>query len=357
MRLLVNFVYCHPLGHAIEALHYAHGYHVANPDARISVALNAATPVELASLCPFVEEVYPVPVDVFDGDATFDLSGLPRDFDHYVNDVRGFLPDQRAIFPGLGAYYDAAKAHFTGEFGIAGHNGPAYAAAQHLRLAVTPIPRAGHPRVALLPGGSADRSLYPSVRSWELIIAALTGRFPDAEFVLVGKLAADGRTATTYTAAELAAIRAAMPRSRSVVDAPLVEQLATVAACDVLVSPHSGFGMAALAVGTPWLTIAGNRWPEYYFTGVPFYSVLPDITRFPCYTTMGPDPDPVDDDGPRSPSMSYERVTGDLPEIVDGAAKLIERRWPYRDALVDHVSRMSIVGGVRWSIDDAHVLP
>ena len=44
---------------------------------------------------------------------------------------------------------------------------------------------------------------------------------------------------------------------------PVIDQLATVAACDVLVSPHSGFGMAARAVGTPWLSIAGNRWPEH----------------------------------------------------------------------------------------------
>jgi hypothetical protein len=30
--LLVNFVHFHPVGHAIEGLHYAHGYHRANPD-------------------------------------------------------------------------------------------------------------------------------------------------------------------------------------------------------------------------------------------------------------------------------------------------------------------------------------
>ncbi|GLW90229.1 glycosyltransferase family 9 protein [Actinokineospora globicatena] len=356
MRILVNFVYCHPLGHAIEALHYAHGYHVANPGARISVALNAATPVELAGLCPFVDEVYPVSVDVFDGDATVDLSHIPGDFDHYVNDVRGFLPDQRAMFPGLAAYYDAARSHFTGEFGIAGRKGPSYAPGQQLRLAVTPAARGDSPRIALLPGGSADRSLYPSVRSWTTIVGALVDRFPDAEFVLVGKLAADGRTATTYTADELRLIEASMPHVTRAVDVPIVEQLAAVAACDVLVSPHSGFGMAALAVGTPWLTIAGNKWPEYYFTGVPFYSVLPDVTRYPCYTMMGPDPEPVDDDGPRAPSMSYQRIADDLPEIVEGVARLIERRWPYREALADHVRRMSTVGGVRWSIDDAHLL-
>ena len=32
----------------------------------------------------------------------------------------------------------------------------------------------------------------------------------------------------------------------------------------------AGAAMAGLAVGTPWLCISGNRWPEYYFNGVPF---------------------------------------------------------------------------------------
>ncbi|GAA2999954.1 hypothetical protein [Actinokineospora diospyrosa] len=355
MRLLVNFVYCYPVGHAVEALHYAHGYHVANPDARISVALNAATPVELASLCPFIDEVYPVPVDVFDGDATFDLSALPADFDHYLNDVRGFLPDQRAIFPGLAAYYDASKRHFTGEFGIAGHKGPAYAPGEHLRFTLTPEPRGNAPRIAILPGGSADRSLYPSVRSWEAIASALVDRFPDADFLMVGKLAADGRTATTYSAVELQRIQDALPRVSSVLDAPIVDQLRAVAACDVLVSPHSGFGMAALAAGTPWLTIAGNKWPEYFFNGVPFYSVLPDVTRYPCYTMLGPDPEPIDDDGPRSPSMCHQRITEDLPEIVEAAGLLVEKRVPYRQAFADHLARMSAVGGVPWSIDSVHL--
>jgi hypothetical protein len=123
--LLVNFVYCHPVGHAIEALHAAHGYHRADPELRISVALLA--------------------------------------------------------------------------------------------------------------------------------------RWPDARFCFVGKLARDGRTTTGFTAGDFAQLRAAVPVAVDAVDVPLVEQLAEVAACDMLISPHSGFGMAALAAGTPWLSIKETR--------------------------------------------------------------------------------------------------
>jgi hypothetical protein len=41
-RLLLNFSYAQPVGHAVEALHYANGYHLGG--AEVSVALNAATP-------------------------------------------------------------------------------------------------------------------------------------------------------------------------------------------------------------------------------------------------------------------------------------------------------------------------
>jgi hypothetical protein len=121
----------------------------------------------------------------------------------------------------------------------------------------------------------------------------------------------------------------------------LSSQLASVAGSDVLVSPHSGFGMAALAVGTPWLSIAGNRWPEYYFNGVPFYSVLPDVRRFPCYTQLGAAPALVaDPDGLRSPSMCVERIEADLPEITAGVARLVGGDWDYPTALADHFTRM-----------------
>lgn len=133
---------------------------------------------------------------------------------------------------------------------------------------------------------------------------------------------ADERTSTTFSRAELDQLLAAMPRSVDVVDAPLLDQVGAVNACDVLVSPHSGFSMIALVFGTPWLTIGGNRWPEYFFNGVPFYTVIPDLDRFPSYTLMSADPSNVEDDGERVPSMSRARIEADLDEIVSGASRL-----------------------------------
>ena len=377
--LLVNFVYCHPVGHVIEALHYCHGYHRADPGLRIGLALNADTPTELAALCPYVDDVYPISIDVFDRayDPASALDAIPPGWDWVAGDARGQQPHQRVAFPGLARYYDQARARFAADgsiLGTAGAAPPSYSPGCQFRLVLssTACSRAERllrdarpgvrgdpgPRIAVLPAGNGPRSSYPSVRSWRLLIAALAGRWPGALFCLVGKQRRDGRTTTSLAAAELGELRGMLPSACDAVDLPLTDQLAIVAGCDVLISPHSGFGMAALAVGTPWLSIAGNRWPEYYFNGVPFYSVLPDLKRFPAYNAFDPDPSPVDDDGPRAPSMCYERVREDLAEIVDGAARLIERRWQFETAMSGHFARIWALREGRpdliWSIDSAH---
>jgi hypothetical protein len=377
--LLVNFVYCHPVGHAIEALHYCHGYHRADPGMRIGLALNADTPTELAALCPYVDDVYPVSIGVFDRayEAARALAAVPADWDWVAGDARGQQAHQRAVFPGLARYYDQAADRFAASgavIGTAGVAPPRYSPGCQFRLSLAGSARSraerlmqhgrcgaggnAGPRIAVLPAGSGPRSSYPSVRSWRLMLAALADRWPDALFCLVGKYRADGRTTTSFGAAELDELRGILLSACDAVDLSLTDQLAIVAGCDVFISPHTGFGMAALAVGTPWLSIAGNRWPEYYFNSVPFYSVLPDLKRFPAYHAHGPDPAPVDDDGARAPSMCYERIRDDLAEIVEGAARLIERRWPFETAMSDHFARIwTLRKGRRdliWSIDSAH---
>jgi len=360
--LLVNFVYCPQIGHVIEALHYANGYRAADPSRRISVTLNENTATELADHASFVERAYAVPMDVFDAaaDHSRTLAALPSAWDVVVSDFRGYDPAQRNLFPGIASWFDASSAHFAGQKGFAGFPKPVpYSPGEHWRLSIPPadhrFPGAG-PRIAVLPGGSAPRALYPSTRSWELIVEALAKQFPTATFCLVGKLRADTRTSTTFTAEELDRIRAAMPRNVDVVDEPLLDQLAAVAACDVLVSPHSGFSMVALAAGTPWLTIGGNRWPEYFFNGVPFHTVVPDVSRFPAYTMMSADPPMIDDDGERSPSMSRTRIEADLDELVAAAVTLVSGDLDYDTALLAHAKRMLPVVGDDptrlWSIDN-----
>ena len=56
----------------------------------------------------------------------------------------------------------------------------------------------------------------------------------------------------------------------------------------MFLAPHTGFGMAALAVGTPWLALSGGRWFEFFFNRVPFRSVIPDPARYASFTQFAP---------------------------------------------------------------------
>lgn len=174
------------------------------------------------------------------------------------------------------------------------------------------------------------------------------------------KLASDERTSTGFTGAEFDALAAAAPEVAWAVDIPLAHQLAALQRCDLLISPHSGFAFAGMAVGTPWLALAGNDWAEYYFNpGVSFYSVLPDIDRYPCYVMLGNTPEPIADDGPRSPSMSAPRIEADLSELLDGAAWLLEGNADFDTAMCSHMSRLYALFHGRtdlmFSVDDLHL--
>ena len=365
-RLLVNFFYAHPVGHAIEALHYANGHHAADPELEVAAALNAATPVELAGYVPSVGAAYAIRHPFLEPcpDSAPALAAVPRDWTYVADDARRHQPDQLELFPGMRDYYAASDAHLRAarRRGVAGFPPLPYAPHTPLRLELPSAARAAarerlgqdRPALALMPaGGSADRALYPSLRSWELILDAL----PGFQIVLVGKLRADERSATAFGRDELTALLAHPSRPVDRFDRPLAEQLAAVEVGDLLVAPHSGFGMAALAVGTPWLALSGGRWFEYFFNHVPFRSVIPDPERYGGFTQFS-EPPRVDDDGPRIPAMTEARMREDRDRIAAAAHELAGGRVSYEDCLRDHFAALLAAHGgdaaAIWSIDGVH---
>ena len=190
-----------------------------------------------------------------------------------------------------------------------------------------------------MPAGSSEPARYPSIASWELIVRSLADRFPEAVFCLVGKLERDGRTATAATRAGFERIAAAAPRAVFALDVPLVEQLAYVE------------NLRSSSRRT-----RASRWPRFrsgrrgwrspvgrgtmFSNAVPFYSVVPDTRRYPAFTQFAPQPDPVEDDGQRTPSMSRARIEEDLPELLEGARLLVEGGLGYEDALRRYFARL-----------------
>lgn len=376
-RVLVNFFYAHPVGHAVEALHYCLGHHVADPTREIAVALNVATAVELARYCPFVSETYAIDHPLLQScvDSGRRLADVPRRWDWVLDDSRRWQDFQLAAFPGLLDYYSASDRHLAATHGrtFVGADAPGYVPHQQLRFVLPERARVsaarrlsqhdgGDPgvgRIALMPAGSGERALYPSLGSWLAILEELAVAFPGVQIALVGKRTRDARTATSLTADELAGLLAHRSAPLDCFDVALCEQLAVVEACELFLAPHTGFGLAALAVGTPWLALSGGRWFEYFFNRVPFRSILPDTKRYPSFTQFAPAETIDDEDGPRTPSMTRARIHDDLDRIVTAAGELLCGSLTYEQSLRDYVpALLTALGGdpaAIWSIDDVHL--
>ena len=269
--LLVDHWYSHAVGHVIEALRRCQGYHVQDPELRIALVLNRASPTELATCAPFVSEIFGVPYTSFGapvGSPRRALRRVPRDWDHVVHHPAATDPAEQR-FEGLQRYYEASRRHFRGRLsvGVAGEPPPAYAPHQQLRLVLPERERAAARQefaarrsIAVMPAGSGARYLYPSTASWLVILAELERRFPDAVFTFVGRLgAAGGRTTSGISRGEVDLLVGSRRRSIDSFDRPILEQLALVEGSSVFVSPHTGFGFAAVAVGTPLAHSFGRR--------------------------------------------------------------------------------------------------
>jgi hypothetical protein len=373
-RLLINFFYAPPVGHAVEALHYCHGHHAADPEREIALALNADSAVRLAGYCPFVSACYAIDHPFLEAatDSATRLASVPRRWDWVLDDFRRRQAFQLALFPGMRDYYLASDEHLIATRGrsIVGAAPPGYIPHQQLRLQLPDAARAAAARrmaandgapawIAVMPAGSGERALYPSVASWRSILDTLQDALPGARFALVGKLAHDRRTSTSLGRHELTQLLAHDTRPLDCFDIDLAEQLAIIEACRVFVAPHTGFGLAALAVGTPWLSISGGRWFEYYFNHVPFRSIIPDTERYPCFSQFDALAMVEDgSDGPRTPSMSRSRIREDLDAIAGAAVELVHGTLSYEQALSDYFTALVRAhhgdASTIWSIDNIH---
>ena len=376
-RVLVNFFYAHSVGHAVEALHYCLGHYLADPSREVCVALNAATPVEIAGFCPFVSQTFAVDHPLLDScrDSATRQSEIPRRWDWVLDDFRRRQALQLGMFPGLRDYYSTSDRLLTASRGrtVVTSNPPGYVPHQQLRLELPATARASArkrlsaysngteaSRVALMPAGSADRALYPSTSSWLLVLDALAEAFPGVGIALIGKHDRDARTTTSLDEAELAELLKHRCRPIDCFGCEFAEQLAVIEASDLFLAPHTGFGLAALAVGTPWLALSGGRWFEYFFNRVPFRSIIPDTERYPCFTQFDPAAMLEDgDEGARTPSMSRARVSEDLGRIVAAADELLCGSVTYERALKDYFTALVAAHAGEhsaiWSIDNVHL--
>src|SRR5512144_2916891 len=93
-RLLINWVYYQPIGHAIEAYRHGQAFRNSNPDLEIAIALNARSAVELGQCLPAIDTVYPVHLEELEqpSGGSRSLNVIPKHWDFLVTDPRHDYP-------------------------------------------------------------------------------------------------------------------------------------------------------------------------------------------------------------------------------------------------------------------------
>ena len=85
--LVINWAYSDPVGHVIEGLQHAYGYHRANPGLEISLIVNSASKHEICASCPWLHAVHPVSLAevLADGLNASTLRRIPDEWDFVVH--------------------------------------------------------------------------------------------------------------------------------------------------------------------------------------------------------------------------------------------------------------------------------
>jgi ADP-heptose:LPS heptosyltransferase len=356
--LLINWVYYHSVGHAIEAYKMAAQLAAANPNLEVCVLLNATTATELAQCVPGLARVYPINLEeqADSSGVRPSLAAVPREWDYIYTDPRH---DRPAPWEALNVFHAEARWYLSAPVVNRGWDRRGFPKSRTipLRLRLPAEARAyaerfltpgRAPRISLLFSPGSHGYKMPPLAFWRTLIDALCAKYPGVEIVLLGALDRSRSYSLFITAEDLAALERDFPRVRSAYDVGMLNQLALAERCDLHVSPHTGFSFAVQCVGTPWLVLTGNGSREYFLNGVPFVSLYPRCPLYPCnawgggpkiYHPMLPEcRERVEAQPTDRPVLCAETVEleGRLAEILSHARALISRERPYVQCVTEH---------------------
>jgi hypothetical protein len=353
-RLLINWVYYRPVGHAIEAYRLAQAFRNANPDFEIAVAVNAQSGPEIGACVGAIDTVYPITIEEATSpqSAIAALAALPRAWDYLYTDPRQFAPMGLEALDYLAqAFRTTIQAGMVNE----GWTTPdGYPPLRHSAL-VLDLPRAarafatqflgsqGTVRISLLLGSSSYASRTPPMAFWRRLMRALIEEFAGVEIVLLGALKPGRSTTFGVDQQTVDKLVQEFPQLRNAFDVGLLNQLALAERCQLHISPHTGMSFAVQCVGVPWLVLSGAEIHEASLNGVPFVSIYPACDRYPC----GPWFHPVKNvklaecearQTQNQPflCMTEESLLGKLPDILLAAHLLVEQKLSYLDCIRAH---------------------
>lgn len=347
--MLINWVYYRPVGHALEGLKVARDYFEVNKDFKISVLLNSEMPCEIGTLCPWIEKVYVADVKELSelGLNAKCLKKIPDEWDYVVSDDR--------LMHSLDSYSEELKyANQTiieylkaniwkgNRFFPQGEDMPrikfdtqmSFTLPENAKKFVVKYKHDGL-KICILPAGSNADHIYPEAQWWIKMITSITNFFPNTQFYITGTKNKKGNRSESYTFSEddINLILNETANVENCFDIGIINQIALLENCDILISPHSGFAFLAGCVSTPWLAISGARWPEYFYNHIKFYSVLPSCKKYPCYTGMKAKCIAEIKNEKPVICMNTKSLNKKIPEIIRGIKKLTDDNFSYPDSI------------------------
>jgi ADP-heptose:LPS heptosyltransferase len=348
--MLLNWLYYHPVGHAVEAYVAAAEYRARNSQLEIHVIVNARAPHELVECCPWVSRCYPFDVEQVAalGEAAPTLAAIPRDWDYVVVSER-FHANRPSYSPALLRCHELIERHCTARLwrGVRGDAGsgtleaPLFELFAPFKMQPPPVARAwashfrqSEPIFAVMLAGSSPEPIYPTLAWWKRMLLRLSDAFPRVRFLVTGATNDQSNRSTThrYPTEELDALFASVPNSVNCYDVGFLNQLALIELADLFIAPHTGFAFLAPCLGTPWLTISGVRWPDPTYAHMPFYAVLPRCPVYPCFEDMLPE---------CMQRLAYnqqvlcmaEALDQQIPAVVAGAQQLLDPAFDFAAAI------------------------
>lgn len=357
-RLLLNWVYYRPVGHAIEALKMAKGYALANKDIDVYLLLNSDTPVELANTCAWIKKTYAISLkEVFeDGKEASCLKKIPKKWDHISTTNRARHLVKGRDWDELVKTQEILDTFLTAKIAKVyvcnGMHGDSILPIIANPKVTLPIPdnasvfakKFSHrgATIAVMLGGSAGLKQSPSVEMWLKICQSLYKSIPNLKIYFTGvSKSIDGRTSTAgFTLEDVNFLISKLPNAESVYDVGMWNQIAFIKQCDVFLSPHTGFGFIPPLVGTKWLEIGTCPWPAYLLNDLPFYSVLPNCGSYPSGSNKENGCGKLLAEGKQSLCVSDDLLKEKIPEIVKGANLLLDKEFTYEEALHLHLRKI-----------------
>ncbi len=342
--LLVDWCTWPAVGHVVEGLQVAAAYAATNRY-DVSLMVNSRAATELASCCPWLSQVYRVDPTVPHVPPAALVAEVPRDWAWVEQTPHRRDTGLLEAFPEWHRLATATREHYR----LSLAEKPAPVAEYPLRLTLPEQDRAEAARIVgdaplvitVMLSGSGDLNRYPSVGSWSVILQALRGQWPDAAIAVLGRAPTTGGPLLAIGSSLGGPAVAGMLAEVGAIDGydlPLLTQLALVERSGFFLSPHTGFGFLASTVNTPWLTLSGGPWYEYFHNGAPFHSLIPDTRMYTAFLGLYGSVlhEDTDGSGERDRSMLRERIDGTLPELLDAAKSLLNRERSYEECLAGY---------------------